>query len=78
MNVRRDVQIKLIEGLENLRERAEARGRTPPKCFRYDTPKATHIIWYSEENDEYWMNSRGYNGQVYHTTLKLRKWGELK
>lgn len=66
-NVRKDVRIKLMEGLIREQNRAIKWGTTPPKMWHYDTPKAKHYIYVNYEKHEIYFNTIGYDGTRYFT-----------
>lgn len=57
--VRKDVMLKLIAGLEKERREYADRGATPPNQWKYETKRATNIIWYYD--GRYFFRSIGYD-----------------
>ena len=71
--VRRDVIIKLFNGLVEARVFAVEHKASYPKSYKYRTNRCDHYVYHDIETDTYYFNSIDYDGTRRHTTQQFRE-----
>ena len=69
--VRKDVRIKLMEGLVKAQQFAKAHGASIPNCWQYKTSSADHYIYVDYRIQTVYFNTKGSNGKRYHSEAIL-------